>query len=425
MTISAMTLLLALAPGISAYAQIETQAEPTFFFEAVSYSSDQPGKARVDLYVQVPYEELRFVKEGGQFVARYDVTLGFYNAQGQMEQERTWTEIVRVTDFTQTTSSRFYSLSHRAVEVPPGNYQANVQILDQDSRKTARRRRNLLVTDFAKDSLSLSDIMLVSRLSTAGEKRSIVPNISGNVGHLTEGFFLFFEVYSRAMVDSVVLTWKVLDQQNKELHSQSQEESINGNVTQAFMKVDQLHLAAGTYLLTIEAIPLHPSEDSSGLLAKTSRTFSVRWSDLPPSIEDLDKATDQMRYVARESEMEYIREAPDAEVKRQRFLEFWKKRDPDPGTDVNELMDEYYVRVAFANRTFQHYIEGWRTDRGMVYIYLGPPDNIERYPFQNNAKPYEIWYYNQFNRQYVFVDESGFGDYRLRSPVTDLWDRVR
>jgi len=311
------------------------------------------------------------------------------------------------------------------VEVEPGTYQASVQIQDQDSRKSARRQRNLLIMDFAKDSVSMSDIMLVNRLSTSGDKRSIVPNISGNVGHLTEGFFLFVEVYNKATLDSMLLTWKILDHERKEVRQRSQEEALSGTMTQAFLKVDDLNLAAGTYFLTIDAQPLHAPQDGATLKATTSRTFSVRWSDLPPGIQDLDKATDQMRYIARESEMEYIREATDPEVKRQRFLEFWKKRDPDPTTTFNEIMDEYFGRVDFVNKNYAHYIEGWRTDRGMVYIYLGPPDNVERYPFQNNSKPYEIWYYNDLNRRYVFIDESGFGDYKLRSPLTDLWDRVR
>lgn len=410
-----------------AVAQIPSEyaSEPMFFFEAVSYASEQPGKARVDVYVQVPYQELRFIKEGEQFVARYDITFGLYTTQGQLAQERTWTEVVRVQDFAQTTSGKFYSLTYRALEIEPGSYQANIQIQDQDSRKSARRRRNLLVTDFSKDSLSMSDIMLVSRLSTSGEKRSMVPNITGNIGHQTDGFFLFVEVYTRIEVDSLRLNWKILDTQRREVLHNSQTEPASEKVTQAFLKVDHPNLPAGTYFLNIDVIPVRVHSGPLALSASTSRTFTVRWSDLPPTVQDLDKAIDQMRYVARESEMEFIREAKDPAEKRDRFLAFWKKRDPDPRTPENELMEEYYNRVDYANKNFTHYMEGWRTDRGMVYIYLGNPDNVERYPFQSNSKPYEIWYYNQINRRYVFVDESGFGDYKLRSPLTELWDRVR
>jgi len=152
---------------------------------------------------------------------------------------------------------------------------------------------------------------------------------------------------------------------------------------------------------------------------------SPRWSDIPVSITDLDKAVDQMRYIAKESELELIRSSSGQEEKRKRFLDFWNKRDPDPTTLRNELLEEYYHRIEFTNKSFTHYIDGWRTDRGMVYIRFGPAENIERHPFDMNTKPYEVWYYYQQERQFVFVDESGFGDYRLRYPTTDLWGRIR
>ncbi|HEX9615291.1 MAG TPA: GWxTD domain-containing protein, partial [Bacteroidota bacterium] len=88
-------------------------------------------------------------------------------------------------------------------------------------------------------------------------------------------------------------------------------------------------------------------------------------------------------------------------------------------------MEEYYHRVEYANKNFGHYMDGWKTDRGMIYIRFGSPDNVERHPFDMNTKPYEIWYYYELERQFVFVDETGFGDYRLRYPTTDLWGRVR
>ena len=88
-------------------------------------------------------------------------------------------------------------------------------------------------------------------------------------------------------------------------------------------------------------------------------------------------------------------------------------------------MDEYYARVEYAKKNFQSFLEGWRTDRGMVYIRFGPPQNVERHPFDSDNKQYEIWYYYNQNREFIFVDETGFGDYRLRYPETDLWGRVR
>jgi GWxTD domain-containing protein len=190
------------------------------------------------------------------------------------------------------------------------------------------------------------------------------------------------------------------------------------------MKVDSASIPMGTYFLTAEAVAQNGISGSS-YRATTSRTLNVRSPDLPAAILDIDKAIDQLIYIARGSELQYIRDAATQEEKRKRFMEYWAKRDPDPSTQRNELMEEYYGRVQYANQNFGHYLEGWRTDMGMVFIRFGTPENIERHPMEMDSKPYEIWYYYQLSRQFIFVDESGFGDYRLMYPTTDLWGRVR
>ncbi|MEK7748612.1 MAG: hypothetical protein AAB269_00990, partial [Bacteroidota bacterium] len=95
-------------------------AIPTFFFDAISFSSEQKSKSRVDVYLQVPYEELRFVKEGEQYVARYDVTMVVYTPDRKLAQDRSWTVEVREKDFTQTVSSRQYSLTQRGIDLEAG-----------------------------------------------------------------------------------------------------------------------------------------------------------------------------------------------------------------------------------------------------------------------------------------------------------------
>lgn len=400
------------------------QTVPTFFFDALSYASDRSQKSRLDVYVQVPYEELRFVKQGDVYVARYDVTMAVYLTDQRLVQERTWTVDVRTSDFAQTTSNKTYSLTQRSFEIDPGTYQVSLEVQDQDSRKTSRVRKAMVVTDFKKDSLSLSDIMLVNRVSVANDRKSIVPNISGNIAQLGEGFFVFFEIYNGPPSDSLELILRIQNAKRENIYERSHTEATPTSKTQAFLKIENLHLPVGTYFVTVEALPR--DEQRRGVVrATTSRTFSVRWTDIPLTITDIDKAIEQLRYVARPSDMDYMREGNDAEEKKRRFLEFWAKRDPDPRTPRNELMEEYYQRVDYATKNFSHYIEGWRTDMGMVFIRFGPPDNIERRPFEMNAKPHEIWYYYQLNREFIFVDETGFGDYRLRYPTTDLFGRIR
>jgi GWxTD domain-containing protein len=157
-------------------------------------------------------------------------------------------------------------------------------------------------------------------------------------------------------------------------------------------------------------------------LASAKQSFISRWVGFPSTAKDLDEAIDQLVYIASADEMSYIRKGKTRDEKISRFKEFWKKKDAVPSTEENEVFNEYYRRVAFANANFSQYIKGWKTDRGMVYIILGNPNNVDRHPFEYDSKPYEVWDYYQLNRSFVFVDETGFGDYRLVTPLTgDLY----
>ncbi|MBK6914645.1 MAG: GWxTD domain-containing protein [Ignavibacteriales bacterium] len=48
---------------------------------------------------------------------------------------------------------------------------------------------------------------------------------------------------------------------------------------------------------------------------------------------------------------------------------FWKSKDPNPQDEQNEVFNEYYRRVAYANEQFSHYNEGWQTDRGWCIFF--------------------------------------------------------
>ena len=69
-------------------------------------------------------------------------------------------------------------------------------------------------------------------------------------------------------------------------------------------------------------------------------------------------------------------------VARTDFIErFWAARDPTPGTFENESRQEFERRVAFADERFgQGEVSGSMTDRGMVFVLLGPPTYAGRKP---------------------------------------------
>ena len=121
---------------------------------------------------------------------------------------------------------------------------------------------------------------------------------------------------------------------------------------------------------------------------------------------------------------------------RENFIEnFWRRRDPNPDTEENEFVQEYYERIAYANEHYASGIAGWRTDRGRIYITWGKPDSVESHPTGGNYNrpsyegggstttyPFETWFYRHLDGvgdgvEIEFVDPTGTGEYRIaRSP---------
>ena len=54
-----------------------------------------------------------------------------------------------------------------------------------------------------------------------------------------------------------------------------------------------------------------------------------------------------------------------------------------------KIIKNYYHRIEESNRLFTSYKEGWKTDKGMVYTILGPPNKVQR------SRDREVWVYAQ------------------------------
>ena len=83
---------------------------------------------------------------------------------------------------------------------------------------------------------------------------------------------------------------------------------------------------------------------------------------------------------------------------------------------VNTFRDQYLQRVGYANQNYTNgFRNGWKTDRGRVYVLYGPPSEIERYTSSQESQPYEIWHYNEMEGGvlFVFVDRTSMSDFQL------------
>ncbi len=373
------------------------------------------GKTKLDVFIKVPYSSVQFIKTGQGFEAGYSVTVSIFDEEeDRLITEKIWNEKIVALSFEQTVRETNFNLSHRSFELNSGTYKINTMLTDKDSRAEFTSENILNIKDFSKQPV-LSDLMLVGKRTVVEGNSKIIPNVSRDLITEKEGIPLFFELYADSSTE-YTLNYTVTNQDQEIVYSNSEKRKIEKGSNQIFYTIDSLSLNIGKFIVKVEV------KNSSGeTLSSSIKSFVSRWEGVPSTITDLDKAVDQLIYIANPDEIDYIEGSETRNEKTKRFVEFWKKRDSNPADEYNAIFNEYFNRVAFANENFTSYsIEGWRSDRGMVLIILGLPDNIDRHPFEYYSKPYEVWQYYDLNRSFIFIDSSGFGDYRL-SPDTPLY----
>ena len=381
-----------------------------YYQDILSFKSDD-GKANVNLFIQVPFKEIQFIRTSKGFEGGYTVTVSIYDEKAEnLVLEKIWNEDISSDSFDESSAKENYNISHRTFDLERNTYFIKTTVMDRESKEEFSSERLFAVKDFETDP-SISDILLISSNTVVEGKNKMIPNITRNVSNSEEGVDMFFEIYSDS-VGEYNIEYVIINKEREILRTKTETQTVNKGKTQVYYTLEDSSLGLGSYLLTVSI----KDNDDNNIVA-TTKPFYSRWVGLPSNVENIDNAIAQVVYIASPDEMDYLKEGKTERDKTKRFLEFWKSKDPSPGNEENEIFEQYFNRVSFANENFSHYSDGWSTDRGMVFIILGAPSNVERHPFEYNAKPYEVWQYYELNRSFVFTDQTGFGDYRLVTPL--------
>jgi GWxTD domain-containing protein len=149
------------------------------------------------------------------------------------------------------------------------------------------------------------------------------------------------------------------------------------------------------------------------------------------STEDKKWLDEDVRWIISDDERKAFKQLSNEEEREQFIEAFWQRRDPTPDTPENEFKEEHYRRIAYANEHFAAGVQGWRTDRGRIYIIYGPPDEIESHPSggtyerpyeegggQTSTFPFEDWRYRHLDgigEQVIveFVDTCMCSEYHM------------
>lgn len=405
-----LLLVIFLSPHLAANQAMrpEGEFEPTrhFNFDYIVLFSDDVDKSQLRIFVSVVYDELTFFKVGDEFRAEYYLNLSVLKNKTDFVDSRRSERTVTVDNYFRTNSRELFDLVETDFDLPPGEYRMVIELTDQGSHEPTRTEEKVSIPGREKSPLLFSGpILLDSVVVNENGLIEFRPGISGNVFEGAKSIWVYFELLAENYPITVDFSYNFLNSKG--------ESKISGK----FVRELQTAVLRDRFILDIKEFPFDDYQliitaKSGNDIARAVKKFRIHWPELPPYIHDLELAINQLRYLTTERDIARINENYLGR-RLEFFLEFWSKW----GENENQsycLMEEYYRRLSEANQLFGP--QGWRTDRGHVYAIFGPPSEIDRHPFDMQYEAYEIWYYFETNRRFVFVDEGGFGDYKLKSP---------
>jgi len=135
-----------------------------------------------------------------------------------------------------------------------------------------------------------------------------------------------------------------------------------------------------------------------------------------PKVTTPEVMIEPLVYLASQDELAGLRSA----VKPKAALdEFWIKC----GGNVDkarELIRIFYTRVLYSNYYFTSYREGWRSERGMIYIIYGPPDKVYKTPDGESWGYKKQMLKSRWGGRFKIADSYLFFNFKKReSPFTD------
>jgi GWxTD domain-containing protein len=389
-------------------------AEPLPFVGTVAFVAGPADSVITIIGLSLENRALAFQREGNLFVARYRVSISFQR-EGARSVDLTRDEIVRVPTFQETLRAEESVLFQQILRLTAGTYKVSVTVRDAGSTAESRAQGDYTAPTFSPGSTSAP--ILAYQATGRGSRSdplSLVLNSRGAVGYGADTLLAYVEGYGFPAPATV--PFQVLDDQQNVVYSDSLRFRGNRPVESQVIRLAPDSISLGELKLTVGTGP-----DSQSVSALVS--FSQAWV-----ITNFDEMLDLLRYFGHDPRVSTMRKAPASERSRL-WREFYAETDPNKATPENEALNQYFGRISAANARFtDEGVAGWRTDRGEVFINLGPPDeSIETTP--GTAGRVVRWTYLSHRLSLFFQDETGFGRLRLtpgsRAEFERTLNRVR
>jgi GWxTD domain-containing protein len=396
---------------------------PLLFVGDVAYfATPSPDTTLAVVGVSLPNKGLVFKRDPKGYEASYAVDLTLTrDVRGVVTQARD-SEAVRVPTFKEISRTDESVIYRKVFRVAPGAYGLTYAVRDGNSQRSADRHITITVPRLSASGLSTPEPVYDGRPRTSLDSAPAylpAPRASYVFG-VDDSATVYLESYHPGTPVSLQLRTpdgKIVWQGTRTLAA------AGAGLAAGVVSVPLAHADVG--IGTIVAA-LAGSSDTVG-----TRILVGFGPDLPVlSFRDM---LGYLRLFRGSKQLEPLYNAAPAE-RGVRWTEFLRATDPNPNTPQNEALDDYFGRIRDANSIFATDLPpGWLSDRGEVFVALGPPSNsYEDYGSMymgEMALPGQmatrvrilVWEYAQYQTRIIFYDPNDTRQWRLTRPSMTLF----
>ena len=383
------------------------------FADAISSDS-----IRIVTYIEIPFYSLQFIKKGSSLIASYQASISIKDKKGKDLEHIIWSDSI-ITDIYTDTRSVVKNRKHFTdfVVSKGSQYELIGELQDLDTRKKGILKKKVDYREYDRLPSLMEPNYLLDLSGDWGFGRDKIPTRGYRVREIGDGIDLKITGFVNPgdyEVNIFLSNGTIID---------SLVQRFTGVGNKGYFN-EMIFIPATKFSALKNDFRIELSQGKKTVDKISS--FSRNKPGISNYVYDIDLALKQMKYILQNDERSMLKKKSKND-KEELFFSLWKDRDPTPETDRNELMEEYYERVSYVNEHFDGWQPGWETDQGMIYILFGPPDEIQRTnsassnsSFWNDGNSatslYQVWSYYTINKQFVFRDQNGFGDYRLNTP---------
>ena len=342
-----------------------------------------------DISYSIPYKELIFIKEADGFYSNITCSIRLENKDGDILYSNSWMDSIYLEYFEETTTSNkylsYYSLSIDNKKIhqngDAADYILHIEINDYPNHKYWNN--NII--------LSIKEPEILSDLNFF---------IKNNNEYVKMENFKNDDIED---IDTIWVKYQIIDDNidSSGIKFEIKQNSLDSKEQYLTLTIDKENIQ--TYKINLLPIPLkdiYSGEIIANCYYKNikKQAFVSLLND--NSIEyDYEILFGPMEYILDEREyIDYI--TLKREEKMNYVLQYWENIN-DPS-----LLNEFYSRIEYSNLKFRNILgDGFKSDKGKIYIIYGKPFNIEN-RINQNGDYQEIWIYR--NKKFIFINKYGY-----------------